>query len=255
MQSNLLVVLLIAVCFASFANSFELESKSKNEVKFSQEILQVVAGILDVTLEGTINTDDTDKNTLGAFVNIAGKAFPIFRSMGLTEEKLEFTEKSCWDWGWNSGCAGFQFEFYIGWEVVDGNARDFEFLNVTYVPYVLGSGGLFVNTESWAIKFDGDVGSKFVDIRVPIGTQFNFKNNLEFCYDANAYITDPSITITFTSTVKSCEADMAENIIAERWNYACSYGSPIEVVIVNSTDIPVSFTNLVRRNCITLYDP
>lgn len=254
MQSNLLVVLLIALCFASFTYSFELESKSRNEVKFSQDILQVVAGILDVTLEGTINTDDTDKNTLGAFINIAGKAFPIFRSMGLTEEKLEFTEKSCWDWGWNSGCAGFVFEFFIGWEVVDGNAVDFEFLNVTYVPYVRGDGSLFTNTESWALKFDGDIGSKFVDIKVPVGTQINFKNNLEFCYDANSLITDPSIIITVTSTVKSCVADMADNIIRDRFIYDCSYGSPIEIVVVNSTNLPVTFTNLVKKNCIVLYD-
>lgn len=255
MQSNLLVAILVALCLATAAYGFELKSKSKNEVKFSHEILEVVAGILDISLQGTINTDDSEKNTLGAFVNIAGKTFPLFQSMGLTEKKLEFSEKSCWNWGWNQGCFGFQFEFYVGWEIVDGNAKDFQFLNVTYVPYVTGEGGLFVNSESWAIKLDGDLNSKFVNIRVPIGTQFNFANNLQFCYDANAYIIDPSLIMSFTSSVKSCQADMAENIIQETFEYACSYGSPIEVVIVNNTNVPVTFYSLIGRQCITLYDP
>lgn len=256
MQSNLLVILLVALCMVSAATGMTIVPKQGNGLQFSHEIVELFSGLLEVTLEGEIDSDNLDSNQLGAFIKVAGQTFPILESMGITKKSLQFTEEKCWNLGWVYGCAGFNFEFYIGWFVSNGTARDYEYLNVTYVPYVKGEGNLFANVETWPLKFETDFSSRFVNINIPISTQLNFKNNIEYCYDAGALIADPSLLFTFETTVKSCTADMADNIFHPgQFDYACSYGSPILVPIIDRTDVPVQFYNLLKRTCFTLYQP
>jgi len=253
MQSNLFKVVLVIVFTLSYVSAMQITPHNKNNVEFSHEIMQGLAGLIDITLEGKIDHDDMNSNKLGAFVNIAGRAFPILESMGITEKSLEFTEKSCYDLGWVSGCGGFTFEFYIGWHVTNGTAKDYEFLNVTYVPYVSGVGSIFASAETWVFKFQTNLGSRFVDIKVPISTQLNFAKDIEYCYDGNAEIYDPTALFTFEATVKSCRADMADNIYnPSRFDYDCAYGSPIILPLVNITNPDVLYYNLLTKNCITL---
>lgn len=256
MQSRLLTCIIVALVLICATKAMTITPKNKNNIEFSHDIMKLVTGLLEVSLDGSIDAENSQNNKLGAFVKIAGKAFPIFESLGLTEEKLEFTEKYCYNYGYVSGCAGFTFEFYIGWYVTNGTAQDYQFLNVTYVPYVRGEGNLFGNAETWITKFSTNFGSRFVHIRVPISTQLNFASSVQFCYAANTFIYDPSLLFVFESTVKSCEADVADTVYdPSHLDYSCNYGSPIVVPIVNQTVVPVQFYQLLPRTCITFYSP
>jgi len=64
------------------------------------------------------------------------------------------------------------------------------------------------------------------------------------------------VILTFTATVRSCEADMADNFKhPSTFDYTCSFGSPITVPVLNNTDtVEVSFYNLITRNCIKIID-
>lgn len=203
MQSNLLIVTLAVLCLLAPASSMNIDVSNLNNIEFNHDVLKVLSGILDVTMEGSIDAENGKVNKLGAFLKFAEYAFPIVETFGVTEKKLEFTEKFTYDWGFVSGEYGFTFEFYIGWHVTNGTAKDYEFLNVTYVPYVRGEGSIFGNAESWSLKGDIHMKSDFVNIQSPISTQFNFKDDIQFCYDANAKIIDPSLNSQFTATVKS----------------------------------------------------
>ena len=188
---------------ATSSYSMTITPVDKNNLEFSHEIMELASGLLGISLEGNIDSQDNQNNKLGAFLKIAGQTFPILQSIGVTEKSLQFTEQFCFNWENLKGCAGFRFEFYIGWFVTNGTARDYEYLNVTYVPYVRGEGNVFGNLESWALKFTTNLGSTFVNIKVPISTQLNFKNAVQYCYVGDCFIVDPSILMTFEASVKS----------------------------------------------------
>lgn len=202
-HSHLLACLVIIAALFSSGNCFKMVPKDQNNIEFSHDGIKLLAGLIDLTLEGKINPQDLERNTLGAVVKIFGHSFPILKSFGLTEKKLEFQEEKCFDLGFVTGCAGFKFEFYIGWVVANGTAEDYNYLNVTYVPFVRGEGGVYLSAETWILKFTSNADSKFVTIKVPISTQLNFHDDVQFCYDANSEIIDPSILATFETTVKS----------------------------------------------------
>jgi hypothetical protein len=203
MQSHLFKITLVIVFVLGMVSSLQINPQSKNDVQFSHSLIETLAGIVDLTFEGEFDPENLQANHLGAFVRIADQIFPIFESMGLTEKHLEYSEKFCYDYGWLSGCTGFTFEFYIGWHVDNGTFKDFEYLNVTYVPYVRGVGTVFLTAETWALKFQTDLASRFVNIEVPISTQMNFYQAIQFCYDGNAEIYDPTVLFTFETSVKS----------------------------------------------------
>ena len=253
MQSNLFTIAVIVVLVFSSAQTLKFTNVDQNSLEFTYQVFKVVEGLFDVTIEGTIERENLESNKLGAFVNIAGKTFPILQSMGLTEHKLEFTERFPYDLGWINGSYGFTFEFYIGWYVTNGSAQDYEYLNVSYVPYLRGEGSLFLDADTWAYEFDASFFSKYVNIKIPISTQLNFDKNVEFCYDGNANITDPTLLVTFDTKVKSCIADMALNIFERDFRYECGFGSPILIPLYNRTDVPATFYNLITRTCITFY--
>jgi hypothetical protein len=254
MQSNLVTFAAIFVLMFASTQAFQLTANSVNDIRFTHDIFKIIEGIADITFEGKLNTEDNESNKLGAFLNIAGKTFPIIESMGLTEQKLEFTEKWCYDYGFVTGCSGFTFEFFIGWYVTNGTAVDYESLNVTYVPYVRGEGEVFVDADTWAYQFDSDFSSRFVNIHAPISTQLNFNKDVEFCYDGNAIITDPGILVTFETKVKSCQADMADNVMHPTdFDYSCDFGSPIVIPILNYTDTAKTYYNIISRTCLTLH--
>ena len=256
MQSHLLTIALIVVFMVSATSSMTITAVNKNNLEFSHDIVELVSGLLEVSLEGNIDSEDYTNNKLGAFLKVAGQTFPILQSMGITEKSLQFSEQFWFDWGNLKGCAGFRFEFYIGWFVTNGTAQDYQFLNVTYVPYVRGEGNVYGNLESWALKFSTNLGSTFVNIKVPISTQLNFNNAVQYCYVGNAFIVDPSILFTFETTVKSWEADLADTIYdPSHLDYYCNYGSPILVPIFNRTNPPSQYFNLVTRTCINIYTP
>lgn len=254
MQSKLLVFVILFTTLMASVSAMEIRPKSKNEIQFSHELLEVLAGVIDVTLEGQFDLENLEANKLGAFLKIAGKTFPILESSGLTKNGLQFKEEYCWEWGFLTGCAGFTFEFYIGWYISDGTAEDYNFLNVTLVPFVQGEGSMYTNIETWPMKFSGDFASRFVNIDFPISNQLNFKDDVEFCYDANTEVIEPTLVLKFTGTVKSCRADMADNIYHPgQFDYKCDYGSPIVVPVINNTDVPIQYYNLLSRTCLTLY--
>ena len=142
--------------------------------------MKVFGDIIGLSFDGKVDLDNMDKNKLAAVLNIAGTTFPLLETMGLTEASYKFVEKYCWSTGLIHGCAGVNFEFYLGWYIGDKTSVDFEFLNVTFVPYIRGEGNLFANLESWFTKFSGDFYSKFVNIESPFSTQTNFKKDIEF---------------------------------------------------------------------------
>lgn len=257
MQSNLLCAFVIMLAIMAGTNAFEFTVKDINNVEFSQSAIEVVQGLIDITLKGKIDHENIANNKLGAFVEIAGKAFPILESFGLNEDKLEFTEKYCWDQGFVSGCTSFTFEFYIGWYVTNGTAKDYQYLNVTYVPYIRGEGSVSANAAAWMLQLSANGNSRFVNIETPISNQINFNSTVQYCYGAITKIIDPSFLFTVQTAVKSCEADMAQNIIYNpgTFQYACAFGSPIVIPVVNYTDTPVTYYSLVARTCITLYTP
>ena len=254
MQSRLLVIATILLLSFSYSHSFEMTANSPNDLKFTQDIFQLIEGVAQITMEGKINSDDTEMNKLGAFLNIAGKSIPLLESMGLTEQKLEFIEKWCYNYAFFSGCTGFTFEFYVGWRVTNGTAQDYEYLNVTYVPYVRGDGQVYIDLDTWAYEFDGIFKSQFANIYAPISTQFNFAKDIEFCYDGNAVIQDPNLLVTFETKVKSCQADMADNIMhPSDFGYTCTLGSPIVIPIINATESHNTYYNILSRTCLTLH--
>eukprot|EP00344_Euplotes_crassus_P004200 CAMPEP_0196994668 /NCGR_PEP_ID=MMETSP1380-20130617/927_1 /TAXON_ID=5936 /ORGANISM="Euplotes crassus, Strain CT5" /LENGTH=208 /DNA_ID=CAMNT_0042410105 /DNA_START=143 /DNA_END=769 /DNA_ORIENTATION=- len=207
-------------------------------------------------MTGKLDTQNFDVNSLEAVMNIADKSFPILKTMGLTERSFKFTEQYCWGQGLFSGCSGFEFEFFLGWRIGNKTTKDFEFFNITIIPYVRGEGRLFTNFESWFTKFSADFASRFINIQMPTSNQWNFKDNVEYCFDANSFVEDPLVLLTLEATVKSCEADMTHNFAHPgTFDYTCSYGSPLGLTLMNNTEtIDHQYVNLVPRKCITIVD-